>query len=52
MRLQYARSLDDPGTLRHSREGGNPVWKLRDDVCFLDSSLRGNDAILGFVRKH
>jgi len=28
MPLQYARSLNEPRTLRHSREGGNPVGRL------------------------
>jgi len=51
MPSQYARSLNEPRTLRHSREGGNPVRRLRGGVCVLDSRLRGNDAILVFSHK-
>jgi hypothetical protein len=48
---QYARSLNELTTLRHSREGGNLVRRLGSGVCVLDSRLRGNDAILGFSYK-
>ena len=51
MPSQYARSLNDPRTLRRSREGGNPVRRLRGGVCVLDSRLRGNDVILVFFHK-
>ena len=51
MPSQYARSLNETRTLRHSREGGNPVRRLRGGVCVLDSRLRGNDAILVFFHK-
>ena len=30
---------------RHSREGGNPVRRLRGGVCVLDSHFRGNDTM-------
>ncbi len=32
-------------TPRHSREGGNPVRRLRGGVCVLDSHFRGNGAM-------
>jgi hypothetical protein len=51
MPSQYVRSLNEPRTLSHSREGGNPVGRLWGGVCVLNSRLRGNDAILGFLDK-
>ena len=48
MPLRYAHSLKGPDTVRHSREGGNPVRSLRRMTYVLDSRLRGNDAIAAF----
>jgi hypothetical protein len=36
--------------IRHSRAGGNPESYALRKVLLLDSSLRGNDAILNFYR--
>jgi len=51
MQLQYAHSFKGSNTARHSREGGNPVRGLRRNAFLLDSRLRGNDAIRGFLHK-